>query len=82
MKETAESASSWQNNSMSCEGRPPAYEVVFGAVARGRPLRSVVLPECSGLFEDAYHVVEVLAGDLVRQVVVAGPISGTQAYIA
>jgi hypothetical protein len=28
------------------------------------------------------RVVEVLAGDLVRQVVVAGPVSGTQAYIA
>ena len=28
------------------------------------------------------RAVEVLAGDLVRQVVVAGPVSGTQAYIA
>src|SRR5918994_1584377 len=52
----------------------PAHEVVFGAVAWCRPLRGVVLPECSGLFEDPYHVVEVLAGDLVRQVVVAGPV--------
>jgi hypothetical protein len=28
------------------------------------------------------RAVEVLAGVLVRQVVVAGPVSGTQAYIA
>jgi hypothetical protein len=60
----------------------PAHEVVFGAVAWRRPLRSVVLLECPGLLEDLYDVVEVLAGDLVRQGVVAGPVSGTQAYIA
>jgi len=28
------------------------------------------------------RAVEVLAGDLVRQVVLASPVSGTQAYIA
>src|SRR5918994_6776258 len=67
----------------SCDGREaaPAYEVVFGAVALGRPLGGVVLPKCPGLLEDFYHVVEVFAGDLVRQVVVAGPVESTQDHV-
>src|SRR5919112_2929845 len=67
----------------SCHGREatPAHEVVFCWVARRRPLRSVVLPERSGLLEDLYHVVEIFPGDIVRQVVVAGPVESTQDHV-
>src|SRR5918994_2292351 len=67
----------------SCYGSEaaPAYEVVFGAVARGSLFRGVVLPERSCLLEDSYYVVEVFAGDLVRQVVVTGPVEPTQDHV-
>src|SRR5215218_1925143 len=59
----------------------PAYEVVFGTVALGSAFGGVVFPECSGLLEDLYHVVEVFAGDLVRQVLVAGPVEPAQDHV-
>src|SRR5215213_10830038 len=59
----------------------PAHEVVLCAVAGGRPLRSVILPERTRISVDLHDVVEVFAGDLVRQVVVSGPVEPPQDHI-
>src|SRR5215212_6365625 len=59
----------------------PAHEVVLCAVAGGRPLRSVILPERTRISVDLHDVVEVFAGDLVRQVVVSGPVQTAQDHV-
>src|SRR5215212_9451454 len=39
----------------------PAHEVALCAVAGGRPLRGIVLPERTRVFENPRHVIEVFA---------------------
>src|SRR5215218_3771753 len=59
----------------------PTHEIVFGPVAGSRAFGGVVLPERSGLLEDLDYVVEVFAGDLVRQGLVAGPVESAQNHV-